>query len=135
MMKDSLPTIVVADPDPTYQQQISALLHTSFRCITASTLREAYQTILRERPELLTLELDQPDGDGLTLIQHLQADPVLSHILVACVTKRASVSDKVHAFRAGADDYIVKPPSSTSFAGQMLLLRRAGHMARTFARR
>ena len=135
MLRNPLSTLVVADPDIAYQRQIISLLESSFRCFAASTLREAYETILRERPALITLELNQPDGDGISFIQYLQADPFLQHILIACVTERSSIADKVRAFRAGADDYIVKPIYGPSFYGQMLLLRRTGHMARNFTKK
>ncbi|HLV98999.1 MAG TPA: response regulator [Ktedonobacterales bacterium] len=123
--------VVVIDPDPAYQRQIAYLLQESFQCVPANTLHEAYQAILRFRPGIITLELDQPDGDAFAFIKYLQQDGVLKPILIACVTRRSSVLDKVSAFRAGADDYFVKPVSSTLFYGQMLLLRRAGHLARS----
>ncbi len=136
MAKTPLATVVVADPDPSYQRQIATLLQESFRCLAANTLKEAYQLVQRERPVLLTLELDQPDGDGLALIQLLQADPALRLVLIACVTRRSGVMDKVRAFRMGADDYIVKPiVPATNFYGRMLLLQRAGHIARTYSSR
>lgn len=132
MANNALPTVVVADPDPNYQRQIMALLQRDFRCLVAGSLREAYQLIQLEHPALMTLELNQPDGDGLTLIEYLQADPMLSRVLIACVTTRTTLKDKVRAFRAGADDYIVKPLTpAINFSGRMLLLRRLGHLART----
>jgi DNA-binding response OmpR family regulator len=135
MMYKSISTVIVADPDPYYQQQIAYLLRESFRCIPASTLREAYHLIQREHPFMLTLELNQSDGDGLTLIQYLQADPALRPTLIACVTARAGMMDKIRAFRAGADDYLTKPISHKTFYGQMLMLKRTGHMARAFVAR
>lgn len=135
MIKNPLSTVVVADPDPVYQRQIVSLLQANFRCIVTGSLREAYQAILRERPGIVILELDQPDGDSIAFIQHLQADIALQQILIACVTRRASIMDKVRAFRAGADDYIVKPLPAATFCGQMLLLRRTGHMARSYSKR
>jgi len=131
MPKHPLSTLVVIDPDPEYQRQIAHLLQESFQCIPANTLNEAYQYILRFRPGMITLELDQPDGDAFGFIKYLQQDRALKTILIACVTQRSSIADKVRAFRAGADDYFVKPISPTLFYGQMLLLRRAGHMARS----
>ena len=132
MASNALPIVVVADPDPTHQRQIIALLQRDFRCLAANSLQEAYQTVQREHPVLMTLELSQPDGDGIALIEYLQADPMLRQVLIACVTSRTSVKDKVRAFRAGADDYIVKPLTPlTNFTGRMLLLRRLGHLART----
>ncbi len=128
-----LPTVVVADPDPAWQHQIMILLQRDFQCHAASTLREAAHLIDRVRPVLLILELDQPDGDGFALIRHLQATPHLRQILVACVTTRSSLTDKVRAIRAGVDDYLVKPLDTATFAGRMLMLRRLGHLARTYA--
>ena len=132
MSKVVLPAIVVADPDPASQQQMVELLKSSFRCIVTGTLTETYQVIRRERPPMLILELNQPDGDGLKLIQALQTDPALRQVLIACVTTRSTIKDKIAAFRVGADDYLVKPLTpSMNFYGRMLLLRRAGHIART----
>ncbi|HEU5368387.1 MAG TPA: response regulator [Ktedonobacterales bacterium] len=135
MPSNHLSTVVVADPDPAYQRQIMTFLEPSFRCCPASSLHEACQLVLHEHPALITLELDQPDGDGTGFIHYLQAEPTLQHILIACVTHRSSIADKVHAFRAGADDYIVKPIHGQTFYGQMLLLRRTGHMARNFSKK
>ena len=129
MLQTAYSTVVVADPDPNHHHQIASLLQQSFRCISTNTLRETFQVIQRERPVLITLELNQPDGDRLALIQYLQADHVHKQVLIACVTQRAAIADKIRAFRAGADDYVVKPPASNSFYERML--RRAGHIART----
>lgn len=126
------PLVVVADPDPLYQHHLIRFLGQDFRCIGTNTLRGTYQVILSEHPVLLILELNQPDGDSMSLIQQLQADVQLRMILIACVTHRATMIDKIRSFRAGADDYLVKPVPAT-FLGQMLLLKRAGHVARTGA--
>ncbi len=132
MLKQSLPLVVVADPDPAYQQHIVQALSSSFRCLVTRTLRETYLVIQRERPALVILELDQPDGDGLALIRWLQEDVQLRSILIACVTRRAGVKEKILAFRAGADDYLVKPLTPVmNFYGRMLLLLRAGLIARS----
>ncbi len=126
-----LPTVLVADPDPLYQQQLVHQLEPSFRCVVAATLRETVQLLQRERPVLLVLDLDQPDGDGITLIRQMQNHPDYKHVLIACVTKRSSVKDKILAFQAGVDDYLIKPlTQAMNFYGRMLLLRRAGHIAR-----
>ena len=125
------PIVIIADPDPTCQEYLVGQLHSTFRCVVANSLQETYQRILREPPALLVLEIDQPDGNGLELVRQLQAHPALQRILVTCVTKRASVKDKIAAFRVGVDDYLVKPlVPAMNFYGRMLLLMRAGYIAR-----
>jgi DNA-binding response OmpR family regulator len=126
-----LPTVIIADPDPVYQQELVQLLQPSFRCFVTSTLRETYQAIRQLKPALVSLELTFPDGNGLRLIQDLQAEPALQHVLIACVTKQSTPKDKIQAFRAGADDYFVKPLTpSMNFLGRMILLRQMGQTAR-----
>ena len=78
MVRNMLPTVVVADPDMFYQDRIVFTLQESFHCIRTNSLRETYQAILNERPSVVILELNQPDGDGLNLIEHLHADPTLT---------------------------------------------------------
>lgn len=130
-MGTSLPTALVADPDPYYQQQLVKLLQPSFRCVVANTLRETVQMLQRERPSLLVLDPDQPDGDGIALIRQMHNHPDYSRVLIACVTRRSSLKDKILAFQAGVDDYLVKPlTQAMNFYGRMLLLQRAGHIAR-----
>ena len=131
--------IVVADPDPNYQRRIISRLRSDFICIPTDTLVETWQVICQEVrrayqnqkwPPLLTLELSQPDGDGVEFIRYLQADPYLRYVLIACVTQQSSLRDKVKAFRAGADDYIVKPHLPEHFASMMLFLHQQGYLAR-----
>lgn len=131
MPKAFVPTVVIADPDPVYQKEITRLLQPGFRCYVTSTLGETYGAIWQLKPTLVSLELAFPDGNGLRLIQDLQADPVLQHVLIACVTRQSTPRDKILAFRAGADDYFVKPLApAMNFLGRMLLLRQMGQTAR-----
>lgn len=126
-----LPTAVIADPDPAYRHEVARLLQPGFRCFVTSTLEETYRAIWQIKPTLVSLELTFPDGDGFRLIQDLQAEPALKHVLIACVTRRSSPRDKIQAFRAGADDYFVKPlVPAMNFFGRMLLLRQMGQTAR-----
>ncbi len=130
-MPTPLPIVLIADPDPVYRQEIAHLLQPGFRCFMTTTLEETYRAIWQLRPTLVSLELSFPDGDGLTFIQKLQTEPTLTPVLIACVTSRSSIRDKVQAFRAGADDYFVKPlVPAMNFFGRMLLLRQMGQTAR-----
>ncbi len=123
--------LIVADPDVETRRQVSALLEQDFRMIGTASLAETYHAVIAEPPRLIILELDQPDGDGVEFIRYLQSDPTLRPILIACLTRRAAIRDKLAAFKAGADDYLVKPlmPSS-NLLGRMLLLKQSGLIGR-----
>jgi DNA-binding response OmpR family regulator len=117
-------TVLVADPDPAQQQRVIECLRPRFRVITASTLAETSQMIVQYRPGVLLIELDMPDGDGKTLIKQIRETPALRTLKICCVTRRASVRDKVAGFQVGADDYVVKPINEKMFLWRVVLLTR-----------
>ena len=66
--------------------------------------------------DLVILDLMLPGLDGLEILRQLRAHGVRTPVIV--LTARGTVPDKIKAFDAGADDYIVKP-----FAMDELLAR------------
>jgi DNA-binding response OmpR family regulator len=45
-------------------------------------------------------------------------------LIIACVTHRSSIRDKVAGFHAGADDYVVKPVNVETFMWRVVLLTK-----------
>lgn len=117
-------TVLVADPDPQQQQRLVECLRPRYRLITAKNLAETVEMIALYHPQIVLLELDQPDGDGIRLIQQIRAERAARSMIIACVTKRSGIKDKVAGFQAGADDYIVKPVNTQTFLWRVVLLSR-----------
>ena len=70
--------------------------------------------------DLLFLERDLPDGDGIDILADAETAAIV-------ITRRASEDDRIAAFAAGADDYVVKPPNVRELlARARAVLRRAG---------
>jgi two-component system, OmpR family, alkaline phosphatase synthesis response regulator PhoP len=75
------------------------------------------------RPDLLILDLMLPGLDGFTVLERLRADGFTPPVLV--LTARGEEADKVRGFRAGADQYLVKPFGLLELLERVrLLLRR-----------
>ncbi|RCX21485.1 DNA-binding response OmpR family regulator [Fontibacillus phaseoli] len=72
---------------------------------TAFNGNEALQKAAHN-PDIILLDINMPDIDGLTVCQRIR-----EHIScpILFLTARIETSDKINGFRAGADDYIVKP--------------------------
>ncbi len=93
------------------------------------------QERLRLTPyDLLCLDLNLPDTDGLELCRRLRADPTLTPAddvpapRVLMLTARDSIDDRVAGLDEGADDYLVKPFSFAEVSARVrsLLRRDAG---------
>lgn len=76
------------------------------------------ETALRERPDLIVLDLMLPGRDGYGVFRELRRDPRTVTIPVIMLTARAQTEDRIQGLEAGADDYLTKP-----FSPKELLLR------------
>lgn len=71
---------------------------------------EGLETVERERPDLVLLDLMMPDMDGWEVYQRIKSDEKLREIPVVVVTAKAQSIDKVLGLHiAKVDDYITKP--------------------------
>ncbi len=69
-----------------------------------------------------------PDLDGFEVCRRLRADPATSRLPIIMLTAKGQVADKVAGFRAGADDYVVKPADPSELVARVAaLLTRAGY--------
>lgn len=59
--------------------------------------------------EFIVSDWNMPNMDGLTLLQHIRADPDLAKLPVLMVTAEAKKENIIAAAQAGANGYIVKP--------------------------
>jgi DNA-binding response OmpR family regulator len=116
------PAILVVDHDQNHVRHVASCLGAHFRVLPVSSMGHALPLIREVRPVVVLLELDLPDGDGLRLLRAIHQDPATYPVIVACVTHRASVRDKIAGFQAGADDYLVKPIDPATFLRHVLLL-------------
>ena len=123
-MNDS--TLLLVDDEPQIRRVLqTTLCEAGYVVISAKNGQEGIDTVVRERPDLVLLDINLPDMSGFDacrLIRLSFAGPILM------VTVRNSVRDKIDALDAGADDYIVKP-----FAMGELLARIRAALRRSSA--
>ena len=81
-----------------------------FQVIGANGGVEGLDTVRREKPDLVLLDLMMPDMDGWEVYQQMKADAELRDIPVVVLTAKAQSIDKVLGLHiAKVDDYITKP--------------------------
>jgi DNA-binding response OmpR family regulator len=100
-----------------------------FEVIGANGGRDGLETIRRELPDLVLLDLMMPDMDGWDVYQQMKAEDATRDIPVIVVTAKAQSIDKVLGLHiAKVDDYISKPfsPQELTESVEKVLARRAG---------
>lgn len=87
---------------------------------------EGTEVALRERPDLVILDLMLPGRDGFAVFRELRRDTRTVNIPIIMLTARAQTEDKIQGLEAGADDYLTKP-----FSPKELMLRVKAVLKRT----
>lgn len=88
-----------------------------FDVTTTMDSTTALETIRREKPDLLLLDIMMPGVDGLTICKEVKAAPDLKNIKVIMFSAKIFDVDKRNAIRVGADGYVIKALQSDDLIG------------------
>jgi DNA-binding response OmpR family regulator len=116
--------VLVVDDDDDIRLLLGELLRgAGYAVETAKDGRDALRTFHANPADLVVLDLSMPELDGFETLERLRD---LSDVPVILLTARGGEIDKVRGFRAGADDYVVKPFGRRELLARIeALLRRA----------
>ena len=99
--------ILVVDDEPQIRRVLRSTLSTQGYVITeAKTGEEALESLRKERPDLVLLDMNMPGMGGVETCREIRR---ASDAPIIMLTVRNAERDKVAALDAGADDYVVKP--------------------------
>ena len=99
--------ILIADDEPLARARLRALVEELGHevCAEAGDGTGAEHALTRAHPDAVLLDIQMPDGDGLTLAQRMET----SHPEVPVVLVTAHAEHAVAAFDAAVTDYVLKP--------------------------
>jgi two-component system, OmpR family, KDP operon response regulator KdpE len=117
--------VLVVDDSPQIRRALrTILISQGFVVLDARTGEEALDLIRKERVEIVLMDVNLPGMSGLETCREIRRS---SDVPIIMLTVRNSERDKVQAFDAGADDYIVKPFGAEELTARMrATLRRSG---------
>lgn len=96
-----------------------------FKALSASDGEDALDLVIRQRPDLVILDLMLPGMDGLEVCKNLKNDTKTRAIPVIMLTAKSQESDKIVGLELGADDYVTKPFSPRELIARIkAVLRR-----------
>jgi two-component system KDP operon response regulator KdpE len=118
-------TILVVDDEPQIRRVLrTALSAEGYAIVEARDGREALEVLRNERPDLVLMDVNMPEMDGLQACREIRAS---SRVPMIMLTVRGAEKDKVRALDAGADDYVVKPFGIQELLARIrVALRRSG---------
>src|SRR5204862_4903413 len=103
-------TLLIVDDDRSAREGLRSIFETAGHKTIAANDAPTALRLLREQPcDLVMLDVELPDVDGLALCRLVRAQPNLKQVPLVVFSANDSEGRKVQAFTAGADDYIVKP--------------------------
>ncbi len=101
--------ILVIEDSPLLRAQLAGLFsNEGFQAEFAADGLSGLRMALDDAPDVPVLDLGLPGLDGLHVCERLRAQAD-RHVPVLMLTARDALDDKLLGFRAGADDYLVKP--------------------------
>lgn len=119
--------LVVEDQAATADLILDVLKSEGYDAHTVDTLEKARARLKKTPPELMILDRNLPDGDGVDLLAEVRGEEKTSALPVIILTAKKDVADKVAGLKTGADDYVAKPFNTEELVARVqAILRRAG---------
>lgn len=115
-------TILVVEDNIDDKNRLIALLEEQkYCCLTSNGGKAAIMKTASQNPDILLIDLDLSDLDGIEVIKKIRT---WSHVPIIVVSERGSEDDKVAALDAGADDYMTKPFSEKELLARIRTTQR-----------
>jgi sigma-B regulation protein RsbU (phosphoserine phosphatase) len=128
-LDQSITSIVIIDDDFVSAVCLEALLkqegYTIYKALTGP---EGRQLVRAREPDLVLLDIQMPDENGLETCRKLKEDPLTADVPVIFLTGAEDLDTKLDGFKAGALDYITKPYQTAEVLARILVHIRARRM-------
>jgi two-component system cell cycle response regulator DivK len=112
--------LIVEDNDKNLKLARDVLQHRGFRTLEAMTAAAGIALATEHRPDLVLMDIQLPDADGVSALQRLRAEPKTRSIPVVALTAFVMQADRERISAAGFDGYLAKPIDIRSFPDQVL---------------
>ncbi len=109
-------TILVVEDNPMNLELVSDILEAQgYRVIQAAEGRQALELARERMPELILMDIQLPEMDGLEVTRLLKNDPATRDLKIVALTAHAMRGDEERVREAGCSGYIAKPINTRDF--------------------
>lgn len=118
-----LDTLFVVDDSDTILSVVEQALDKHYRVMTMSSAAKMFSLLEKVKPNLILLDIEMPEINGLDALKQLKANRKFADIPVVFLTGRTDATTEAHGFELGAQDFIQKP-----FSAPVLINRIRSHL-------
>jgi two-component system KDP operon response regulator KdpE len=116
--------ILIVDDEPNITGTVAPLLRSrGYDVLSAMSGRAGLDSVERDKPDLIVLDLGLPDMDGVDVCRQMRETTAVPILVLSA---RGAEGDKVAALDAGADDYVTKPFGAEELLARMRAALRRG---------
>ena len=116
--------LVVEDQEDNRQILRDLLGNAGYELVEAADGEQALAAYVKQRPDLILMDIQLPVMDGYETTRRIRADPESKAIPIIAVTSYALTGDEAKALAAGCNDYVTKP-----YSPRALLAKVQEHLA------
>ena len=114
-MAEGAQILVVEDNEKNMKLFRDVLDASGYRTLEAATGERAVELVFEHRPDLVLMDIQLPDIDGIEALSRLRADGRTASVPVLALTAQAMEGDRERFLAAGFDGYLSKPVDIAEF--------------------
>jgi two-component system, cell cycle response regulator DivK len=107
--------LVVEDNERNMKLFRDVLQASGFRTLEATTGESAVELVFEQRPDLVLMDIQLPDIDGVEALERVRADDRFASVPVLALTAQAMEGDRERFLASGFDGYLSKPVNIAEF--------------------
>jgi len=109
--------VLFIDDDPQAHRTLGLVLPEQYALISAYTAKQGIEAARREPPDLVLLDINLPDFDGIAVLREIASRPAAPPVIMLTAMSQPSLVKE--AILGGACDYVVKPYELPELLGTM----------------
>jgi len=112
--------VLVVEDNETNMYLCSRILKSGgYEVIPATSGEEGIELAIKEKPDLILMDIQLPDMDGLEAVKRIRESETDGKIPIIALTSYAMTGDKEKALSAGCTGYIEKPINPATFLNEI----------------
>ena len=102
--------VLVVDDEPFILRSLTFVLRKEgFEVLEARNGEEAMESIRRDKPNLVILDVMMPKKNGYEVLSEVKSDPELRSTYIIMLTAKGQEADRIKGMELGVDEYMTKP--------------------------